>query len=278
MKIVAEIGINHNGDLGIAGELILMAAQCGADYVKFQKRTIDKVYTREFLDSPRESPWGKTQRAQKERLEFNQEQYEAIDRLCMAAGIKWFSSCWDEESLEFIERFNPPLHKVASAMLTNLPFLEKVASLGRKTLVSTGMSGMGDIRAAVDIFKDFRTPFVVMHAVSEYPCPDENTNLAAIPLLKEWINGEVGYSNHSPGIESCIGAAYLGAEWIEVHVTLDRSMYGSDQAASLERRGLELVCKYCKNSEKILGTGEKRITAGEKVNAAKLRYWEGIVK
>jgi N-acetylneuraminate synthase len=274
VKIVAEIGINHNGDLAIAKQLMAMAKEAGADFVKFQKRDIEAVYSPEFLDSIRESPWGKTQRDQKEGLEFGADEFMQIDHSSWSMGIPWFASCWDVLSLRFVEGFNPPLHKIASPMLTNLKFVEAVARMGRKTLVSTGMSTMEDITAAVEILKDHGVKVVLLHCVSEYPCSDERCSLGMIQVLKERFGCEVGYSNHSPGIESCIGAAYLGAEWIECHITLDRSMYGSDQASSLERRGLELVCKYARNARTIIGDGVKIITAAERANAAKLRYWQ----
>lgn len=275
MEIVAEIGINHNGNSETARQLMKMAKDCGCDFVKFQKRTLDIVYTKDFLDSPRESPWGKTQRDQKSALEFDRAGYEEIDRYAKEIGLPWFASCWDLESLAFVERFNPPLNKIASPMLTNERFIKYVASLGRKTLISTGMSDWGPILRAIEIFTKEKCPFALLHCVSEYPCPDDHVNLRMILELKTKFTGiPIGYSNHSPGIESCVGAAYLGAEWLEVHVTLDRSMYGSDQAASLERRGLELVCKYARNAKTIIGDGVKVILPGEKTNAGKLRYWE----
>ncbi len=275
MQIIAEIGINHNGDIGLAKKLILMAKECGADYVKFQKRDIDLVYTKEFLDSIRESPWGNTQRHQKEGLEFGFTEYHEIDMYCNSVGINWFASAWDLNSLQFLEYFVPSINKVASAMLTNERFVEGVASLGRQTIISTGMSSWEVIDRVVDVFKYHKCPFVLLHCVSVYPCPDEICSLGMIPALKERYRCcEVGYSNHSPGIESCVGAAYLGAEWIECHITLDRSSYGSDQAASLERRGLELVVKYAKNAKKIIGDGVKIIRDAEVMNASKLRYWE----
>lgn len=274
MIIVAEVGINHNGDIEIARQLMCMAKKAGADYVKYQKRDIDTVYTKEFLDGPRESPWGSTQRHQKEGLEFNYEQYQEIDRYSKEIHLPWFASCWDLKSLDFIREFRPELYKIASPMITNIPFITRVASLGHKTLISCGMSEWSDIDRAVMVFKQYNCPFVLMHCISEYPCPDEHVNLKMIHTLKERYGCEVGYSNHSSGIESCVGAAYLGATFIECHVTLDRSMYGSDQSASLEKRGLELVCKYAKNAQKIIGDGVRIVREAEKVNSKKLRYWD----
>lgn len=276
MIIIGEIGINHNGDVEIAKKLMSMAKKCGADYVKFQKRDIDTVYTKQFLDSPRESPWGDTQRHQKEGLEFIARQYDEIDEYSKQIGIPWFASCWDVQSLYFVHNYNPPFHKIASPMLTHRKFIHEVASLGKKTLISCGGSTWLDIDYAVEVFLGSGTDFVLMHCVSEYPCPDEHVNLAMLQELKKrYPYVEVGYSNHSPGIESCVGASYLGASFIECHITLDRSMYGSDQSASLERRGLELVCKYAKNAQKIIGDGIRIIRDAEKVNMAKMRYWEG---
>lgn len=276
MQIIAEGGINHNGSLDLCFQLMKMAKECGADYFKLQKRDIDTVYTQEFLESPRESPWGKTQRAQKEGLEFSPAQFVEIDKYSKAIQLPWFASSWDLISLQQMESFNPPFHKVASPMLTNRRFLHEVAKIGRKTLISCGGSEWLDIDYAVEIFQGRGCPFALFHCVSEYPCPDEHVNLAMLQELKKrYPYVEIGYSNHSPGIESAVGAAYLGARYVELHVTLDRSMYGSDQAASIERRGLELICKYCRNAEKIIGDGIRIIRDAEKVNMAKMRYWEG---
>ena len=273
MQIIAEIGINHNGDINLAKRLILMAKECGCDFVKFQKRTPDTVYTKEFLDSPRQSPWGLTQRAQKEQLEFGFDQYQQIDDYCNKVGIPWFASAWDVESLEFMDYFEIPLNKICSAMITNLPFLEMVASRKKKTIISTGMCVVADILTACRAFEKADCPCVLMHCVSEYPCANDRCNLEYIRKLKHFCN-EVGYSNHSPGILACIGAAFLGAEWLEVHITLDRSMYGSDQSSSIEAPGLRKIVEYCRLAPTLIGDGVKVITAMEKVNAGKLRYWE----
>jgi N-acetylneuraminate synthase len=275
MQIIAEIGINHNGALGFAFQMMRMAKDCGADFVKFQKRDIDTVYTREFLDSPRESPWGTTQREQKEGLELSIAQFKEIDKYSKTIELPWFASSWDLKSLAEMESFNPPFHKVASPMLTNRHFLHEVAKLRRMALISCGGSEWLDIDYAVEIFRGRGCPFALFHCVSEYPCPDERVNLAMIGELQiSYPDVAIGYSNHSPGIESCVGAAYLGASFIEIHITLDRSSYGSDQAASLERRGVELVCKYAKNAGKIIGDGVRIISATEKANMQKMRYWE----
>jgi N-acetylneuraminate synthase len=275
MQIIGEIGINHSGRLETAFELMHMAKDCGCDYVKFQKRDIETVYTKAFLDSPRDSPWGSTQRAQKVGLEFSMDQYKEIDKYSKRIGLPWFASSWDTISLAQMDEFNPPFHKIASPMLTHKKFVEMVAALGRPTIISCGASTWEDIAFAANVFTFAGTPFVLMHCVSEYPCPDDHVNLAMIGELKRRYPGvEVGYSNHSPGIESCIGAAYLGVSYIEVHISLDRSSYGSDQASSLEHRGLELVVKYAKNAQKIIGDGVRIIREAERVNIKKMRYWE----
>jgi N-acetylneuraminate synthase len=275
VKIVAEIGINHNGSLDLAFQLMRMAKECGCDYVKFQKRTIETVYSKEFLDSPRESPWGLTQGAQKRALEFGEEAFRRINNYSKLLGLPWFASAWDIGAFNFIESFDVPLYKIASPMLTNYDFLTLMASKRKMTLISTGMSDWGQVLRAVDIFQEHNCPFALLHCVSEYPCPNEACNLAMIgELKKKFPRVPVGYSNHSPGILSCIGAAFMGAEWLEVHVTLDRSMYGSDQAASVERPGLEKIVQYCKLAPTLIGDGVKIITKMEQVNAKKLRYWE----
>lgn len=277
MQIIAEIGINHNGSLDLAFQLMKMAKEAGADFVKFQKRTVNVVYSERDLAKPRESPWGTTNGEQKYGLEFSMDQYREIDKYSKAIELPWFASSWDLQSLKQMDSFNPPFHKVASPMLTYRHFLHIVAQMGRKTLISCGASTWIDIDYAVEIFQGRGCPFALFHCVSEYPCPDEHVNLKMLQTLKERYPGvEIGYSNHSAGIESCVGAAYIGAKFIECHITLDRSGYGTDQAASIERRGLELVVKYAKNAEKIIGDGVRIIREAEKINVAKMRYWEVI--
>jgi N-acetylneuraminate synthase len=277
IKIVAEIGINHNGDVNLAKKLINMAVSCGADYVKFQKRTVDAIYTTDFLNQARESPWGKTQREQKHGLEFTKADYKEIDRYCKELGILWFASAWDLGSLMFLEDFEVPIHKIASAMLTNLEFCEEVAKIGKKTLISTGMSTETDIEKVVAIFKYHKTPFVLMHCTSMYPCPDEKTNIRTLEWLKsQYPCTELGYSGHEVGILPSVLAVAFGATWIERHITLDRASYGSDQAASLEHRGLELIVKYCREVRSCLGEARKVVYAEEIANARKMRYWEAI--
>ena len=272
--VIAEVGINHNGDMSVAKQLIDMAVDTGCDAVKFQKRTIDLVYTTEVLDASRESPWGNTQRDQKQGLEFTLEQYQEIDRYCRDKGILWSASAWDIPSLEFLEGFNPPFHKIASAMLTHRPFTEAVASKGRLTLVSTGMATIEIIDEVVGIFKSAGTPFVLLHTVSTYPSPESDLNLSMIHTLLERYKVPVGYSGHEPSVSPSIVAAVLGATVIERHITIDRSMYGSDQAASLEANGLRQLVTTLRKIPGMLGTGEKDWAPGEKAVAEKLRYWE----
>jgi N-acetylneuraminate synthase len=271
--IVAEIGINHNGDLKIAKSLIDLAKATGCDAVKFQKRTIDIVYPPELLAAPRESPWGSTQREQKEALEFGEFEYDEIDRYCRKIGIDWFASAWDLESQKFLDKYNMPLNKVASAMATHSTFLEAVASERRPTLLSTGMSTFEDIDAAVQIFKAADCPIILMHTVSEYPCAEELLNLQMIPILRNRYGLPVGYSGHESSVSPSVVAVVMGAVIIERHITLDRAMYGSDQAASLSPAGLETLVRQIRKIPNIIGDGVKRITPGEAKIADRLRYW-----
>jgi len=271
--IIAEIGINHNGEIDTAKQLIDMAKNCGCDAVKFQKRTINIVYSKEFLDSPRESPWGTTQRAQKEGLEFGEEEYDIIDEYCRQKGIDWFASAWDIESQKFLRKYNLKYNKVASPMLTNIPLLETIAEEKKHTFISTGMSTYDDVDRAVDIFKKYECPFTLMHCQSTYPALEEDLNLLCINSLKERYNYDIGYSGHEVSPMPSLIAAALGAVAIERHITLDRAMYGSDQAASLEVRGLQIVARISKRVPVYKGDGTKTITPGEQANADKLRYF-----
>ncbi len=275
--IIAELGINHNGDINTAKRLIDMAKTAGCDAVKFQKRTIDLVYTKEFLDSPRESPWGNTQRAQKEGLEFGFEEYQQIDSYCSEIGIEWFASAWDIQSLEFLGHYDLKYNKIASAMLTHREFLERVTSMKKTTFISTGMGTYEDIDRAIKIFREKECPFVLMHTVSTYPCKNEECNILMIKTLKQRYDCEVGYSGHEVGVLPTVLAVAMGATVIERHITLDRAMYGSDQSASLERRGLEIICRNCREVKDIYGTGEKVFSEAERIIAKKLRYFEDNV-
>ncbi len=272
--VIAEVGINHNGDMALAKRLVDIAVDTGCDAVKFQKRTIDLVYSAEVLDAPRESPWGSTQRAQKEGLEFSREQYQEIDDYCREREIAWSASAWDIPSLDFIEEFDPPFHKIASALLTHTAFVKAVASKGRLTLVSTGMATLEIIDEVVAIFEASGTPIVLLHTVSTYPSPEADLNLSMIHTLRERYGVPVGYSGHEPSVSPSVVAAALGATVIERHITIDRSMYGSDQAASLEENGLRQLVSTIRKVPAMLGTGVKDWAPGEREVAGKLRYWE----
>jgi N-acetylneuraminate synthase len=272
--IIAEIGINHNGDINIAKNLILLAKNSGCDAVKFQKRTIDIVYSKEELEKPRESPWGKTQRAQKEGLEFSKNDYDEINSFCKINNIIWFASAWDIQSLFFLDQYNLKYNKIASAMITHEEFLTEVAKRKRYTFVSTGMSEYKAIDKAVEIFKDNKCDFELMHTVSAYPCPEDQLNLHLIQDLKNRYKCNVGYSGHEPSVSPTIVAVCLGATSVERHITLDRSMYGSDQAASLEKTGLEELVNIIRKIPIVTGNKEKNIFECEIEVAKKLRYWE----
>ena len=274
IAIIAEVGINHNGDMAVAKRLIDLAVDAGCDAVKFQKRTIELVFSPETLNSPRDSPWGTTQRAQKEGLEFGLEQYREIDEYCRERGIPWSASAWDIPSLDFVESFEPPFHKVASAMLTHRAFVEAVANMGRMTLISTGMATFETIDGVVEVFKSAGTDFVLLHTVSTYPSPESDLNLSLIHTLRDRYGVPVGYSGHEPSVSPSVVAAALGASVIERHITLGRAMYGSDQAASLEEHGLRQLVAIARKIPAMLGTGEKAWAPGEREVAGKLRYWE----
>ena len=270
--IIAEIGINHNGDLKIAKKLIDIAVDAGCDAVKFQKRTIDKVYSQKILDSPRDSPWGKTQREQKSGLEFSEKDYKIIDKYCKKNNISWFASCWDTESQILMRHFKTKFNKVASAMLVHKKLLELIAKEKKYTFISTGMSTVKDIENAIKIFKKYKCPFELMHTHSTYPMPIEEANLKVIQTLKKKFKCNVGYSGHETSSYLLpIVAVTLGATSVERHITLDRSMYGSDQAASLEKAGLVRMVRDIREIDKILGDGKKRIWSSEKPIQKKLR-------
>jgi N-acetylneuraminate synthase len=268
---VAEVGINHNGDIQICKDLIDVAVDAGCDAVKFQKRDINLVYTQEFLDSPRESPWGKTQRAQKEGLEFDREDYQEIDRYCNEKGIKWFASAWDTNSQEFLRQFDCQYNKIASAMIVHKDLLHMVAEEGKHTFISTGMSNYDDIQRAVDIFRAANCPFELMHTVSTYPMKDEDANLRVIETLRNRYGCNVGYSGHEVGLAISYAAAAMGITSLERHITLDRAMYGSDQSASIEPNGLRQLVGAVRKIEKAMGDGEKRVIDAEIPIARKLR-------
>lgn len=269
--IIAEIGINHNGSLQYALELIDRAKEAGADAVKFQKRNIDKVYSKEELDSKRESPWGDTYRQQKEGLEFGKGEYDEIDKHCKIVEIDWLASAWDLDSVEFLKQYDLKYNKIASAMLTHKELLRAVADEGKYTFISTGMSTLVEILVATNIFKERGCPFELMHCNSQYPMPDELANLRCIEELREEFHCDVGYSGHEVGLITSVAAVALGATSIERHITLDRAMYGSDQAASIEPDGFKRLVDYIRVVEKARGDGVKIVTAEEQKCKAKLR-------
>ena len=272
--ITAEIGINHNGDIENAKKLIEMSKDAGCNAVKFQKRTIDKVYTKEQLDSARESPWGTTTREQKEGLEFTKKEYDVINEHCLNNNIEWYASSWDIDSQIFLRQYELKHNKVASAMLTNKKLLQVIAEEHKPTFISTGMSTLDEIRTAVQIFRDNNCNFELQHSNSSYPMKDMEANLLCIQTLNKEFKCNVGYSGHeSSGYLICICAVVLGAASIERHVTLDRTMYGSDQAASLEPRGLERLVRDVRNIEKVLGDGKKRVWDSEIPIMKKLRVY-----
>ena len=270
--LIAEIGINHNGDLNIAKKLIDSAVDAGFDAVKFQKRNVEKVYSKEFLDSPRETPWGTTQRDQKLGLEFDKREYQEINRYCKEKKIKWSASAWDLESQEFIASFDVEFNKLASPMLGHKPLVKKIAIERKKTFISTGMATLTELDEVIDIFKKEKCPFEIMHCNSTYPLPVDEANIMCIQTLKKRYNCNVGYSGHeSTLLQVCVTAAALGATSIERHITLDRAMYGSDQAASIEVGALKNFVTTIRMVPRIKGDGIKRITNKEEIIRKKLR-------
>ena len=269
--IIGEIGINHNGDLDIAKKLIDLSKEVGADAVKFQKRTINKVYSKETLDGPRESPWGSTQREQKEGLEFNLEEYREIDFYCKSQEIEWFASAWDLDSQDFLMNFNCNYNKIASAMIVYDELLNKVAEEKKHTFISTGMATLEDIDNAVEIFTKKNCPFELMHTVSTYPMNDADANLNLINNLKKRYGCNVGYSGHETGVAISVAACALGISSLERHITLDRSMYGSDQSASLEPQGWRNLVGSVRKIPEAMGDGKKKILEEEIPISKKLR-------
>ena len=270
--ICAEIGINHNGSIDIAKKLIDLAVSSGCDAVKFQKRNVEKVYSKQLLDQPRESPWGSTQREQKLGLELSEKEYKIIDSYCKKKKIPWYVSCWDVSSQVQMQKFNTKFNKVASAMLVHKKLLETIAKEKKYTFISTGMSTMNEIENAVKIFKKYKCDFELMHSHSSYPMNVEEANLKVIQTLQKKFKCKVGYSGHESGSYLlCISAVHLGATSIERHLTLDRAMYGSDQAASLGPEGIYRMVRDVRTIDKILGDGKKRIWDSELPAKKKLR-------
>jgi len=267
--VVGEIGINHNGDLEVAKKLIGAAAASGCDAVKFQKRTIEVVYAPEELAQPRESLFGTTNGDLKRGLEFGHSEYAEIDRLCRTLGIIWFASCWDEASVDFSEAFSPPCYKIASACLTNDDLLRYHRKKNRPVILSTGMSSLQQIDHALEVLG--RNDLVLLHCTSTYPSRIEELNLNVIPRLIERYAVPVGYSGHEVGLYTTLAAVVLGACVVERHITLDRAMWGSDQAASVEPQGMTRLVRDIRAVETAMGDGVKRVYESEVPVMRKLR-------
>jgi N-acetylneuraminate synthase len=267
--IIAEIGINHNGDLDHAKRLISVAAAAGCDAVKFQKRTVEVVYTAEELNKPRENPFGHTNGDLKYGLEFEQEEYEEIDDFCRSLKMPWFASPWDEQSVDFLEQFRLPAHKIASASLTDDHLLRHIRRTGKPIILSTGMSTYDEIDHAVNILG--KEDLILMHATSTYPADYNELNLRAIPSMAGRYNIPIGYSGHETGIPTSVCAAALGACCVERHITTDRAQWGSDQAASLEPNGINRLVRDIRLWEQSQGDGVKRVYERELPIIRKLR-------
>jgi N-acetylneuraminate synthase len=267
--ILAEIGINHNGDIDLARRLISVAVAAGCDAVKFQKRTVEVVYSAEELAKPRESPFGTTNGDLKRGLEFGHDEYRLVDRYCREVKMPWLASCWDEQSVDFIHQFNPPCYKIASASLTDDHLLEHTRAKGKPIILSTGMSTVEQIDHAVDVLG--KKDLILLHACSVYPAYYTELNLNAIATLRERYGVPVGYSGHETGLPATVAAVALGACVIERHITLDRAMWGSDQAASLEPNGITKIVSYVRIVEQSMGDGVKRVTEREEPIIKKLR-------
>lgn len=270
--IIGEIGTNHTGSVKIAKKIIDVAVSAGVDAVKFQKKNPEKIYTKKFLDSYLESPWGTTQREMRIHREFSEKQFEEIDKYCKLKKIPWYVSCWDVESQLQMRKFKTKYNKIASAMIIHYKLLETVAKEKKYTFISTGMSTMNDIKKAVNIFKKYNCPFELLHCHSAYPMPSEEANLRMIPTLAKKFKCKVGYSGHEVGATNIsIPAVMIGATTIERHITIDRIMYGHDQAASLEPAGLHRLVRDIRLIDKILGDGKKKIYNSEIPSIKKLR-------
>lgn len=267
--IIAEIGINHNGDIEIAKKLIDVAADAGCNAVKFQKRTVNIVYTKEELEKPRENPFGETNADLKYGLEFEKEQYDQIDQYCKEKDITWFVSPWDEKSVDFAEQYNPPCYKIASASLTDDDLLQHIRSMGRPIILSTGMSTLEQVDHALEILG--KKNLILLHTCSTYPANYDELNLKVIQTMKERYGIPVGYSGHETGLPTSSAAVAMGACMMERHITLDRSMWGSDQAASLEPNGISRLVRDIRLIEMAMGDGIKRVGEREAPIMKKLR-------
>lgn len=268
--IIAEIGINHNGDVEIAKQLVDAAAEAGCDAVKFQKRTPELCVPEEQRDKMRHTPWGYISYMEyRDRVEFGLDEYSTIADYCLSKDIDWFASSWDQPSVDFLEQFDPIAHKVPSALLTDSALLRKLKEQGRPIILSTGMSEMEQIKAAVDILST--DDLVIAHCTSTYPCPPKQLNLRMIQTLRDMYPCPIGYSGHEVGLPTTVAAVTLGASVVERHITLDRAMWGSDQAASVEPGGVRRLVKYIRVVEEALGDGVKTVYESEMPSLEKLR-------
>lgn len=268
--VMAEIGINHNGDLDAAERLMDAAVAAGCDAVKFQKRTPELCVPQEYRDVMRETPWGLISYMDyRRRVEFGREEYASIDQHCEERGIHWFASCWDKPSVDFIEQFDPVCYKIASASLTDDDLLQHISATGKPVILSTGMSTMEQIRHAVSLLDGDR--LLIAHCTSTYPCPPEDLNLRMIPTLESTFDCPIGYSGHEVGLQTTLAAVVLGAQFVERHITLDRAMWGSDQAASVEPHGFARLVRDIRVIERALGDGVKRVYDSESQLIKRLR-------
>jgi len=273
--LIAEIGINHNGSVELAKKLINLSKKYNFDAVKFQKRDLDICIPEKQKGQIRNTPWGEmTYLDYKKKIEFNEKEFQEINNYCKKIKIDWFCSAWDANSLKFLKKFKSKYNKVASAMVTNLNLLNLIAKEKKLTFISTGMSSMKDIVKAIKIFRKNKCDFVLMHCVSNYPCQEEDLNLNVILTLKEKFKCKIGYSGHESSVSPSYAAWFLGADYIERHITLDRSMYGTDQAASLSEGGIRKLTSLLSKFPKILGDGKKKISKEEKKLIPKFRYWK----
>ena len=272
--LIAEIGINHNGSIKLAKKLIDLAKECNFDAVKFQKRDLNICIPDDQKQILRDTPWGKiTYLNYKKKIEFGIMEFNEISKYCKRLKIDWFCSAWDLNSLKFLKKYKMKYNKVASAMLTNLKLINEISKEKKLTFISTGMSNMNDIKKAVKVFKKNDCDYVLMHCVSSYPSKEKDLNLNVIKNLKQIFKCKIGYSGHEPSVSPSIGAWFLGADYIERHITLDRSMWGTDQSASLSSEGMRYLSDTIKKMPKILGNGRKKITMDEKKLISKFKYW-----
>ena len=272
--LIAEIGINHNGSISEAKKLIDLAKKYDFDYVKFQKRDLDIVIPEEYKHIQRETPWGNISYLQyKKKIEFNKKEYDEINKYCKKLKIKWFASAWDLKSQKFLKKYRLKVNKVASAMVTNVEFITNIAKERKKTFISTGMATLKDVENAVKIFRKNKCPFVLLHCVSTYPCPENELNLSLIDFYKKKFNCEVGYSGHESSVSPTILAWMIGATVIERHITLNRSNWGTDQAASLAEDGIKNLTAELNKLPNTIGNGKKKFSAKEKKLSKKFRYW-----